>query len=227
MAVRGDGGQRWMGLPRPSPTSPGYCCSLGTRMPPPAAWPWRSGHPWPLRCLANPWYVEAGCWAWVSPAPAVPGHCSVWGCWCWHQRISVVRWSCCPCPREVGAGGASTSPQHGGGFPAQGWVTFRCFEAPLGSKLHVTAYTNSRDHWRLSQWQWVPGEPPACPAAVAPSLLPADPLFPQTARGPRHRLPFSSAKVGAGVPQLQQRRAPPTLVYVPWGELGGECQGRR
>lgn len=48
-----------------------------------------------------------------------------------------------------------------------GWVTFQCFEAPLGSKLHVTAYTNSRDHWRLSQWQWVPDcSWPAAQAAV-------------------------------------------------------------
>ncbi|XP_040446429.1 interleukin-17 receptor C [Falco naumanni] len=37
-----------------------------------------------------------------------------------------------------------------------GWVTFRCFEAPLGSELHVTAYTNSHGHQRLSQWQRVP-----------------------------------------------------------------------
>ncbi|KAM9655002.1 interleukin-17 receptor C [Morphnus guianensis] len=49
-----------------------------------------------------------------------------------------------------------------------GWVTFQCFEAPLGSKLHVTAYTNSRDHWRLSQWQWVPD----CSWPVAQAAVP-------------------------------------------------------
>ncbi|XP_057261517.1 interleukin-17 receptor C isoform X3 [Pezoporus wallicus] len=45
---------------------------------------------------------------------------------------------------------------HSGGFPAQGWVTFRCFEAPLGSELRVTAYTTTRGHRRLSQLQRVP-----------------------------------------------------------------------
>ncbi|XP_064012931.1 interleukin-17 receptor C isoform X2 [Pogoniulus pusillus] len=35
-----------------------------------------------------------------------------------------------------------------------GWVTFQCFEAPLGSELHVIAYSNS--HQRLSQRQRVP-----------------------------------------------------------------------
>ncbi|PKU28747.1 interleukin-17 receptor c-like [Limosa lapponica baueri] len=37
-----------------------------------------------------------------------------------------------------------------------GWVTFRCFEAPLGSELRVTVYTNSRGRRRLSQRQRVP-----------------------------------------------------------------------
>ncbi|XP_075570555.1 LOW QUALITY PROTEIN: interleukin-17 receptor C [Pelecanus crispus] len=37
-----------------------------------------------------------------------------------------------------------------------GWVIFQCFEAPLGSELHVTAYTNSHSHQRLNQWQRVP-----------------------------------------------------------------------
>ncbi|XP_062356473.1 interleukin-17 receptor C isoform X1 [Cinclus cinclus] len=37
-----------------------------------------------------------------------------------------------------------------------GWVIFRCFEAPLGSKLHVSAYMNSQGRQRLSQQQRVP-----------------------------------------------------------------------
>ncbi|XP_072791065.1 interleukin-17 receptor C isoform X2 [Taeniopygia guttata] len=37
-----------------------------------------------------------------------------------------------------------------------GWVIFRCFEAPLGSELHVSAYMNSRGRQRLSQQQRVP-----------------------------------------------------------------------
>ncbi|XP_074770480.1 interleukin-17 receptor C [Athene noctua] len=54
-----------------------------------------------------------------------------------------------------------------------GWVTFRCFEAPLGSELHVTAYTNSRGHRRLSQRQWVPDcSWPAAQAAVPQCQVP-------------------------------------------------------
>ncbi|KAM9272188.1 interleukin-17 receptor C [Cariama cristata] len=54
-----------------------------------------------------------------------------------------------------------------------GWVTFRCFEAPLGSKLHVMAYTNSRGHQRLSQQQWVPGcSWPAAQAAIPQCQVP-------------------------------------------------------
>ncbi|XP_054137176.1 interleukin-17 receptor C [Melozone crissalis] len=37
-----------------------------------------------------------------------------------------------------------------------GWVIFRCFEAPLGSELHISAYMNSRGRQRLSQQQRVP-----------------------------------------------------------------------
>ncbi|XP_068264999.1 interleukin-17 receptor C isoform X2 [Nyctibius grandis] len=54
-----------------------------------------------------------------------------------------------------------------------GWVTFRCFEAPLGSELHVTAYTNSRSRRRLSQWQRVPDcSWPAAQAAVPQCQVP-------------------------------------------------------
>ncbi|KAM9226972.1 interleukin-17 receptor C [Leptosomus discolor] len=54
-----------------------------------------------------------------------------------------------------------------------GWVTFRCFEAPLGSKLHVTAYTNSHGSRRLSQWQRVPDcSWPAAQAAVPQCQVP-------------------------------------------------------
>ncbi|KAL9838416.1 interleukin-17 receptor C isoform 2-T2 [Geothlypis trichas] len=37
-----------------------------------------------------------------------------------------------------------------------GWVIFRCFEAPLGSELHISAYMKSRGRQRLSQQQRVP-----------------------------------------------------------------------
>ncbi|XP_042655779.1 interleukin-17 receptor C isoform X2 [Tyto alba] len=54
-----------------------------------------------------------------------------------------------------------------------GWVTYRCFTAPLGSELHVTAYTNSRGHRRLSQRQWVPDcSWPAAQAAVPQCQVP-------------------------------------------------------
>ncbi|KAM6059303.1 interleukin-17 receptor C isoform 2-T2 [Theristicus caerulescens] len=54
-----------------------------------------------------------------------------------------------------------------------GWVTFRCFEAPLGSELHVTAYTNSRGRRRLSQQQRVPDcSWPAAQAAVPQCQVP-------------------------------------------------------
>ncbi|XP_033921748.1 interleukin-17 receptor C [Melopsittacus undulatus] len=48
-----------------------------------------------------------------------------------------------------------------------GWVTFRCFEAPLGSELRVMAYT-THGHWRLSQQQRVPD----CSWPVAQSAVP-------------------------------------------------------
>uniref|UniRef100_A0A8C4XND7 Interleukin 17 receptor C n=1 Tax=Falco tinnunculus TaxID=100819 RepID=A0A8C4XND7_FALTI len=156
MVARGNSGHRWMGPPHPSPTSPRCCCSPDTRTLPPAVWPWRSRHPWHPHCLADPWYIDVGCRGRVSLAPAVPMDCGTWGCGCWHQHTSMARWSCSPCPREMGAGSAGALPQRSGGFPAQGWVTFRCFEAPLGSELHVTAYTNSHGRQRLSQWQRVP-----------------------------------------------------------------------
>ncbi|XP_068010257.1 interleukin-17 receptor C isoform X2 [Melanerpes formicivorus] len=47
-----------------------------------------------------------------------------------------------------------------------GWVTFRCFEAPLGSELHVIAYTSS--HRRLSQRQRVPD----CSWPIAQNAVP-------------------------------------------------------
>uniref|UniRef100_A0A8C3K7P9 Interleukin-17 receptor C/E N-terminal domain-containing protein n=1 Tax=Calidris pygmaea TaxID=425635 RepID=A0A8C3K7P9_9CHAR len=54
-----------------------------------------------------------------------------------------------------------------------GWVTFRCFEAPLGSELHVTVYTNSRGRQRLSQRQRVPDcSWPAAQAAVPQCQVP-------------------------------------------------------
>ncbi|GAB0194487.1 interleukin-17 receptor C [Grus japonensis] len=49
-----------------------------------------------------------------------------------------------------------------------GWVTFRCFEAPLGSELHVTAYTNSHGRRRLRRWQRVPD----CSWPVAQTAVP-------------------------------------------------------
>uniref|UniRef100_A0A8C3VFN4 Interleukin 17 receptor C n=1 Tax=Catharus ustulatus TaxID=91951 RepID=A0A8C3VFN4_CATUS len=57
------------------------------------------------------------------------------------------------------------APLLGGGFPAQGWVIFRCFEAPLGSELHISAYMNSRGRQRLSQQQRVPGKPQHVPCS--------------------------------------------------------------
>ncbi|KAI1234507.1 hypothetical protein IHE44_0003561 [Lamprotornis superbus] len=47
----------------------------------------------------------------------------------------------------------------------EGWVIFRCFEAPLGSELHVSAYMNSRGQQRLSQQQRVPGKSPQVPCS--------------------------------------------------------------
>ncbi|XP_051644478.1 interleukin-17 receptor C isoform X1 [Manacus candei] len=54
-----------------------------------------------------------------------------------------------------------------------GWVIFRCFEAPLGSELHVTAYTNSRGQRSLSRQKRVPdcSWPPA-QAAVPQCQVP-------------------------------------------------------
>ncbi|XP_023804043.1 interleukin-17 receptor C, partial [Cyanistes caeruleus] len=54
-----------------------------------------------------------------------------------------------------------------------GWVIFRCFEAPLGSKLHISAYMNSRGRQRLSQQQQVPDcSWPAAQAAVPQCQVP-------------------------------------------------------
>ncbi|XP_064930745.1 interleukin-17 receptor C isoform X1 [Columba livia] len=54
-----------------------------------------------------------------------------------------------------------------------GWVTFRCFEAPPGSELHVVAYTNSHRRRRLSQQQRVPDcSWPAAQAAVPQCQVP-------------------------------------------------------
>ncbi|XP_064309745.1 interleukin-17 receptor C [Phalacrocorax carbo] len=64
---------------------------------------------------------------------------------------------------EVGAPLAPALP----GRPL-GWVTFQCFEAPLGSEIHVTAYINSRGRRKLSQWQWVPD----CSWPVAQTAIP-------------------------------------------------------
>ncbi|OXB66258.1 hypothetical protein ASZ78_000683 [Callipepla squamata] len=47
---------------------------------------------------------------------------------------------------------ASSAPPRG----PLGSVRFRCFEAPLGSELHVTAYSSARGRRRLSQRQRVP-----------------------------------------------------------------------
>lgn len=91
--------------------------------------------------------------------------------------------------------GAVASPQHGG-FPAQGSVRFRCFEAPLGSELHVTAHTNARGRRWLSQKQRVPGEPPAPLWHPSALLLPADPPVPADCSWP-------DAQVA--VPQCQGR----------------------
>ncbi|KAM6414029.1 LOW QUALITY PROTEIN: interleukin-17 receptor C [Rhynochetos jubatus] len=54
-----------------------------------------------------------------------------------------------------------------------GWVTFRCFEAALGSELQVTAYTNSRGRQRLSQRRRVPDcSWPAAQAAIPQCQVP-------------------------------------------------------
>ncbi|XP_068058127.1 interleukin-17 receptor C isoform X1 [Anomalospiza imberbis] len=54
-----------------------------------------------------------------------------------------------------------------------GWVIFRCFEAPLGSELHISAYMNSRGRQRLSQQQRVPDcSWPAAQAAVPQCQVP-------------------------------------------------------
>ncbi|NWW43844.1 I17RC protein, partial [Pedionomus torquatus] len=54
-----------------------------------------------------------------------------------------------------------------------GWVTFRCFEAPLGSELRVTVYTNSRSRRRLSQQRRVPDcSWPAAEATVPQCQVP-------------------------------------------------------
>ncbi|XP_069722237.1 interleukin-17 receptor C [Phaenicophaeus curvirostris] len=69
---------------------------------------------------------------------------------------------------EVWAPLASTLPNR-----PLGWVIFRCFEAPLGSELHVTAYTNSRGRRRLSQRQRVPDcSWPAAQSAVPQCQVP-------------------------------------------------------
>ncbi|XP_059712599.1 LOW QUALITY PROTEIN: interleukin-17 receptor C [Haemorhous mexicanus] len=54
-----------------------------------------------------------------------------------------------------------------------GWVIFRCFEAPLGSDLHIRAYMNSRGRQRLSRQQRVPDcSWPAAQAAVPQCQVP-------------------------------------------------------
>ncbi|XP_035168209.1 interleukin-17 receptor C, partial [Oxyura jamaicensis] len=54
-----------------------------------------------------------------------------------------------------------------------GSVRFRCFEAPLGSELHVTAYTNARGRRWLSQKQRVPDcSWPAAQATVPQCQVP-------------------------------------------------------
>uniref|UniRef100_A0A8C3QEL4 Interleukin 17 receptor C n=1 Tax=Cyanoderma ruficeps TaxID=181631 RepID=A0A8C3QEL4_9PASS len=60
-----------------------------------------------------------------------------------------------------------------------GWVIFRCFEAPLGSEIHVSAYMNSRGRQRLSQQQRVPDcSWPAAQAAVPQCQVPRLRVFP-------------------------------------------------
>ncbi|XP_056357685.1 interleukin-17 receptor C isoform X2 [Oenanthe melanoleuca] len=54
-----------------------------------------------------------------------------------------------------------------------GWVIFRCFEAPLGSELRISAFMNSRGRQRLSQQQRVPDcSWPAAQAAVPQCQVP-------------------------------------------------------
>ncbi|XP_038004894.1 interleukin-17 receptor C isoform X2 [Motacilla alba alba] len=54
-----------------------------------------------------------------------------------------------------------------------GWVIFRCFEAPLGSELRISAYMNSRGRQRLSQQQRVPDcSWPAAQTAVPQCQVP-------------------------------------------------------
>ncbi|XP_021265701.1 interleukin-17 receptor C [Numida meleagris] len=54
-----------------------------------------------------------------------------------------------------------------------GSVQFRCFEAPLGSELHITAYSNARGRRRLSQRQRVPDcSWPAAQAAILQCKVP-------------------------------------------------------
>lgn len=156
-AVMGDSGHQRLGPPGLRPTLLGCCCSLGTRLPHPAAWPWRSGHPWAPHCAAEPWYVGVG------HRGSVSLHCRSLGTGDVGAAIRACLWHGGPVPvpqgAGVGAGGAGASPQWGGGFPAQGWVIFRCFEAPLGSELHISAYMKSQGRQRLSQQQRVPGKP--------------------------------------------------------------------
>ncbi|KAM4893691.1 interleukin-17 receptor C isoform 4-T4 [Sylvia borin] len=60
-----------------------------------------------------------------------------------------------------------------------GWVIFRCFEAPLGSELHISAYMNSQGGQRLSQQQRVPDcSWPAAQAAVPQCQVPRLRVFP-------------------------------------------------
>lgn len=146
-----------------------------------------------LLLLSGHTYASSRCVAvevWAPLASALPGRRLV-------RRVQGQAAPGTAVRGDVGTG-AVASPQHGG-FPAQGSVRFRCFEAPLGSELHVTAYTNARGRRWLSQKQRVPGEPrPSRGVPVPPQCL-LTPLSPQTARGPPPRPPSRSAKVGAGV----------------------------
>ncbi|OXB78677.1 UNVERIFIED_CONTAM: hypothetical protein H355_002642 [Colinus virginianus] len=64
---------------------------------------------------------------------------------------------------------ASSAPPRG----PLGSVRFRCFEAPLGSELHVTAYSSARGRRRLSQRQRVPDcSWPAAQAAIPQCQVP-------------------------------------------------------
>lgn len=119
-----------------------------------------------------------------SPATGTPRPAA----WPWRSarppRCPAGAWYVCAALGCGGAGARVGAVARGMwarrcGFPAQGSVRFCCFEAPLGSELHVTAYSGARGRRRLSQTQRLPGEPrPRCTAPLhgpAPSS-PADPV---------------------------------------------------